>query len=451
MNQTLDLLFLGGTVVTGEGARRLDVGVRQGRVVAVEADLSGRAAEKEIDISARLLLPGVIDVHVHPVYADDMKATSCVAAYGGTTTLIHFAYARQGQSLEAAIQSFLEEGRAGSRLDFGLHGGLFDAERLVPEIPKAMELGIRSFKFFLTYVKQGWYTDDYNLMKAMDILAANGGLAMVHAENGGGIDYLEDKYLRGPLDSAKHFNDTRPPALEEEGIFRSIRFAEVSGCPLYIPHVSSAQTLRPLAQARAEGLTIYGEATPHHLMLTKALIETRGALAKVGPPLRADEDRLALWSALSNNLLQVAASDHAAKNKDPQSDFIEQGFGSPQAETLLPITHDEGVNKGRISLVRLVKTLTENPARIFGLYPQKGTIAVGSDADPVVFDPNRSFTINAVNQHSNVGYTLYEGRTVLGWPERSYQRGRLVLADGEILGQLGEGCFLKIAPPGTPL
>ena len=206
--------------------------------------------------------------------------------------------------------------------------------------------------------------------------------------------------------------------------------------------MTAARALRQIRRAQAEGKRVYAETCPQYLTLTEEIIEERGALAKIGPPIRTAEDRAALWEGLRDGSLQTVASDHAPKYKDVDGDFLEQPFGSPQVETLLPLTYDGGVNRGRISVVRLVQVLCENPARIFGLYPKKGTIAVGSDADLVVFDPNREFTIQAGNQHTNAGYTLYEGRTVLGWPEMSFQRGHRVLWQGQIVAEPGRGEFL---------
>ncbi len=442
MNSTYDLLLTGGLIVTGTGIQRADVAVRDGTVAAIGPDLPREEAREIIDITGKYLFPGIIDVHVHPVYLDDVEHSARVAAYGGTTTLLHFAYARTNESLLEQVEKMLNDAARRSPLDFGLHGGMFQAARQVPEIPQVMALGVRTFKFFLTYLKQGWYTDDYQLIKAMDILAERGGMAMVHAENGGAIDYLEDKYLKGPQASARLFNTSRPAALEEEAIFRAICLAEVTGCPLYIPHVTAARALRPIRQAQAEGRRVYGETCPQYLTLTEAVIESRGALAKIGPPIRTEDDRSALWKALADGTLSVVASDHAPKEKDPQGDFLLQGFGSPQIETLLPLTYDEGVNQGHIGIVRLAQVLCENPARIFGLYPRKGTIAVGSEADLVIFDPARRVTISAENQHSHAGYTLNEGRTVLGWPEATFQRGRRVLWQGEIVAEPGRGRFL---------
>jgi dihydropyrimidinase len=441
-----DLLFTGGTVVTGQGIQRADLGVRGEKVAAIAHDLPQEAAGEIIDVGGKYILPGVIDVHVHPVYLDSVEDCSCLAAYAGTTTMIHFAYARTGESLLDKVGEMKADGLAKSRLDFALHGGMFEAPRQVPEIPEVMELGVRTFKFFLTYLKQGWYTDDYELIKGMDILAERGGMAMVHAENGGAIDYLEDKYLKGPGASASYFNASRPAALEEEAVFRSIRLAEIVDCPLYIAHVTSARAVDLIRREQASGRKVYAETCPQYLTLTQEIIAERGALAKIGPPIRSSADRGAIWAGLGDGTLQVVSSDHAAKAKDLDGDFLEQGFGSPQMETLLPLVYDGGVNRGRISLVRLVQVLCENPARIFGLYPHKGTLAAGSDADLVVFDPNREFTIRAENQHSKAGYTLYEGRSVLGWPEMSYQRGRRVLWQGQVVVDPGAARFLPTSP-----
>ncbi|MCL4396124.1 MAG: hypothetical protein M1482_15205, partial [Chloroflexi bacterium] len=215
MDKPFDLLLTGGVVVTGAGMRKADVAVRGDKTAAVEPGLSSADAKQVVDVTGKYIFPGIIDVHVHPVYLDNVEDCSRIAAYSGTTTLLHFAYARTGESLYDQVSKMLDDGRAHSRLDFGLHGGMFQAPTQVPEIPRVMELGVRTFKFFLTYLKQGWYTDDYQLIKAMDLLAQRGGMAIVHAENGGAIDYLEDKYLKGADGTARDFNRSRPPALGE--------------------------------------------------------------------------------------------------------------------------------------------------------------------------------------------------------------------------------------------
>jgi dihydropyrimidinase len=442
MDRRFELVLKGGIVVTGDGMRKADVGIRDESIAAVAPDLPHEAADEVVHVNGRYVFPGVIDVHVHPVYLDSVEDCSRVAAYGGTTTILFYAYARLGDSLFQKVEEMLEDGLANSRLDFGLHGGMFEASQQLAEVPDVFELGVRSFKFFMPYIKEGWTTDDYHLMKGMDMLAELGGLAMVHAENGGAVDYLEDKYLTGPDASPDRFVDTHPAATEEEAIFRAIRMAEVAGCPLYIVHNTTARAMRHIREAREEGLPVFAETCPQYLTLTEEIIQERGALAKIGPPIRTVEDQAALWDALAEGTIQVVGTDHAPKDKDVDGDFLEQPFGSPQIETLLPLVYDGGVNTGRISPVRVAQVLCEDPARIFGLYPQKGTIAVGSDADLVVFDPSQEFTIRFENQHSNAGYTLYEGRTVLGWPEMSFQRGRRVLWQGEIVAEPGKAQFL---------
>ncbi|MEA3339684.1 MAG: amidohydrolase family protein [Chloroflexota bacterium] len=451
MKEQFDLLLTGGIIVTGERIRRADVGVRGEIIAAIEPDLPREAVPENgvIDVTGKYVFPGIIDVHVHPVYLDSVQDCSRVAAYGGTTTLLHYAYARTGDNLVQKVEEMLEDGLENSLLDFSLHGGMFEAHKQLADVPQVFEMGVRTFKFFMPYIKQGWTTDDYHLAKAMDMLAELGGMAMVHAENGGAIDYLEDKYLTGPDAAdkkhplAKYFNTTRPAAMEEEAIFRAIRMAEVMECPLYIAHNTTARAIRHIREAQEAGLPVYAETCPQYLTLTKEILEERGALAKIGPPIRTAADRAGLWDALAEGVIQTVATDHAPKHKDVDGDFLEQPFGAPQIETLLPLVYDGGVNSGRISVVRLVQVLCENPARIFGLYPKKGAIAVGSDADLVVFDPARAFTIRAENQHSNAGYTLYEGRNLLGWPEMTFQRGRRVLWRGEIVAEPGRAQFLE--------
>ncbi len=446
METTYDLLLVNGTVVTGSGVSRSDIGINGEIITSIESDLSHHNAREIINVSNKYIFPGVIDVHVHPVYLDNVQDCSRIAAYGGTTTLLHFAYARPGESLLHEVRSMRDDGLANSHLDFGLHGGIFDAESQLSEISAVMDLGVKTIKFFMLYLKQQWHTNDYFLLQGMHKLSELGGMAMIHCENGGGIDFLEDKYLTAPNASAQLFNLTRPDALEEEAVFRAIRLAEVANCPLYIVHMTAARALRHINEARQLGQQVYAETCPQYLTLTKEIIERVGALAKIGPPIRDAVDREALWEALANDTIQIVSTDHAPKKKDPSGNFLEQPFGSPQIETLLPLIYDGGVNQGKLSVVRMVQVLCENPARIFGLYPKKGTISVGSDADLVVFDPTQRYTLRTENQHSNAKYTLYEGHSLLGWPVMSFQRGRHVLWEGEIVSQPGKGEFLPTNP-----
>ena len=442
MAEKYDVLIRKGLVVTGSGVRKADVGIKGEKIVAVKPGLLEKEASRSINASGKYVMPGVIDVHVHPVYEDDMGGLSFTAAYGGITTLIHFAYAKPGMKLIDTIKNYQEEGLKKSYLDFGIHGTLFDPSSQIEEISKAFDLGVASFKMFMTYAKLKWMTDDYHLTAAMDLIAECGGLAMVHAENGLVTDYLEDRSLKRGEDQKKLFLKTRPDLLEAEAIFRALTIAAVTRCPLYIVHLSTAKGVIPLQQARAEGQRVYVETCPQYLTMTDAKLQKLGPLAKIGPPLRTEKDRLALWKAMKQGIIDVVASDHAPKAKRMEDPFFEAPYGSPQAETMLTITYDEGVNKGRIKPSKLVQLFSENPAKIFGLYPKKGAIQKGSDADLVVFDPKYVHTIQHETLHSRAPYTLYEGRRCLGKPVLTMQRGKILVENGEIKGKPGEGRFL---------
>jgi dihydropyrimidinase len=443
MRNSYDFIIRGGLVVTGSEIRKADVGIKGEEIVSIEIELPSEDANRVIDATGKYVMPGVIDVHVHPVYEDDMGGLSFTAAHGGTTTLIHFGYAKPGMKLIDTIRKYQEEGLEKSYLDFGIHGTLFDPSSQIEEIPKAFDLGVSSFKMFMTYAKLKWMTDDYYLTAAMDLIAERGGLAMVHAENGLVTDYLEDRSLKRGEDQKKVFLKTRPDYLEAEAIFRALSIAAVTDCPIYIVHLSTERGVAPLQQARAEGRKIYVETCPQYLTMTDAKLQELGPLAKIGPPLRTEKDRLALWKAIQNGIIDVVASDHAPKTKKVDDPFFEAPYGSPQAETMLAVTYDEGVNTGRIGLCKMVQLFSENPAKIFGLYPKKGVIQKGSDADLILFDPNQIHTIQYRTQHSGAPYTLYEGRRCLGMPTLSMQRGKILIEGGEMKGRAGDGRFLR--------
>jgi len=431
MAELFDLLIQSGVVVTGTGMVRADVGIQGETIAAVAPSLPADDAKRILDATGRLVLPGIIDVHIHPVYLDNIHDASISAAFGGTTTMIHY-----------AIKEFRDDGLQNSLTDFGLHAGLFDVANQIEELPGAFKLGVTSFKVFLTYAKLKWMTDDYWLMATLDVVGQEGGLVAVHAENGLATDYLEDKYNRMKLPALEAFTRTRPDVLEAEAINRVIAMAQVAGCPVYIPHVSAARGLDPIRRAREAGQVVYAETCPQYLTLTEEVLWKRGAQAKIGPPLRTPKDIEGLWQGIQDGIIDTIATDHAPKAKEVGDDFFEAPYGSPQAETLLTVTYDAGVNAGRISVPRLVQLLSETPARIFGYYPRKGTIAPGADADLVLFDPAEPYTIEQANQHSQANYTLYEGREGLGRPVLVMQRGRVLIEEGQLAGTAGQAQYL---------
>lgn len=445
MEKEFDLLLSGGLLVTGDGISRSDIAIRGWKIAALDREVLPQRAREVIDVQGRFILPGIIDVHTHPLYEDDFETTSLTAAWGGTTTLIHYSYAFHHEHVVDAIEKAIDEGGRCSCLDFGLHVGLFEVEKQYRQIPEAFHLGVRTFKMFMTYAKLGRMTSDYYLAAAMDLIAKNGGMAMVHAENGLATDYLEDKFNAEGVPAIEAFTRMRPAALEAEAIHRAIAIAEVSGCPIYIPHVSAARGLEPIVRARNGGQRVFAETCPQYLLLTEEDLFKWGPLAKIGPPLRTFQDNEALWGGLADGTIDVVASDHAPKAKNREDDFFEAAYGSPQAETLFPLLYDAGVNEGRISLPRLVQVLSETPARIFGLYPRKGSLQVGSDADLMVLDPAARHVLSGKTQHSKAGYTLYEGRQCLGRPWMTFQRGKVVLNQDRLMVRAGNGQFIPLS------
>ncbi len=448
--ERFDLAITGGTVISGSGRRRVDVGIRDGRVAALEESLGGRA-DRVIEAADCYLLPGIVDAHVHPMHAETLLTASEAAAFGGVTTLLHFIYLTPQRGLVESLQAAREEAEASSYLDFGFHATVTDASRRMLEFRDAVEMGVRSFKFFMAYQKRGMLTTDRELLDALEMIARLGGLAMVHAENGAITDALEERARAEGRTRPVDYPATRPAVAEQEATHRALALANVAGCPLYVVHVSCAEALDRVLAARRQGQApVYAETCPHYLALTgdEAMLRF-GALAKIAPPLRSRDDVEALWHAIANREIDTIASDHSAfapeEKMSPGGNVFDVGFGAPGLETLLTVTHDEGVNRGRIDLERLVELLAEAPARIFGL-SGKGRIAPGADADVVIFDPAVTREVSDDGLHGRAYYSLYSGRTVRGVPRTVIQRGEVVVDDGELLARPGQGHFVAAQP-----
>ena len=457
-----DCVIRGGLVVSGKGITRADILVGNGVIQQVGENLE---APKAIDASGKYVFPGILDVHNHPVYADKMDTFSISAAYGGVTTIIPFfgnlaAWGTPGKTSEV-IKKMIEESERISYLDFAVHAAFFAEDDVKAEVPELLKMGVPSFKMFMTYPKRGMMMPDDKMLAAMAVAAADGGLAMVHAENGYAIDYLVEKFIAEGKVSREYFMPSQPNILEVDAVQKAATYAALTDCPLYFVHLSAREVPEIITGMKQEGRRIYGETCPQYLSLTNQSVLEKGALGKVGPPLREKEDNEAIWQGLASHAIDTVASDScnvkveqkewggASKNliagpgvKPRPGNIFEARFGMPSVESMLQVVYHDGVNGERITLPRLVQTMCENPAKIFGLYPKKGVIQEGSDADIVVFDPSIPSTLSAEKMHSNADYTLFEGKEVMGAPVFSMQRGEVIIEDGQLRRKQGSAKFL---------
>jgi dihydropyrimidinase len=435
-------LIENGLILYPEKTEKLNIGI-EGDVIRLLPSAQATEAAVRIDATGCYILPGLIDPHVHPLYVDDLGRVSYSATFGGVTTMLHYASIKPGEQPLEVILKMKEEGERVSHVDFGLHASFFDTNNQLSAIPNLAARGVRSFKMFTAYEKLGWMTDDHALIRAFDLIAAHSGMACVHAENGRAIDYLEDKHK--PM-TADNILDSSPALLDKEAIFRTICFARLTGCPLYLPHLSSRKGLEALALGREEGASFYSETCPHYLAFDWDTLKTRGPLGKLRPPVKSAEDREALWRAIEDVHIDTIGSDHAPKAKQPTDDFEAAPYGAPGVETILPSLWELGVNANRITPFDIVRLCCENPARIFGLFPRKGRLDDGADADIVIFDPTQKWRIEHAHQHSKAPYTLFEGMSCRGRIQKVFSRGRLLVDGEKFISPAAPGKFLETKP-----
>ena len=464
----MSLLIKNGRVITASDDYVADVYCTDGRVTAIGKELPPDRfkADRTIDASGKYVMPGGIDVHTHlnmpfggTTSADDFESGTIAAAFGGTTSIVDFAIQYRGSTMRHALDDWRRRADGKAVIDYGFHmivteledAGLGEMDRLV------RDEGITSFKLFMAYPGV-FMVDDQTIFRALRRTGDNGGLVCMHAENGGVIDELVKEALRKGDTAPKYHALTRPPRAEGEATGRAIALAELAGVPIYIVHLSAAHALEKVRDARDMGLPAYAETCPQYLFLSYDNYEEpgfNGAKYVMSPPLREKWHQDVLWKGLAKNDLQVISTDHCpfcmAEQKElGKDDFSKIPNGAPGIETRLTLVHDGGVRAGRISMNRFVELCSTTPARMFGLFPRKGTIAIGSDADIVVFDPSRSATLGVKTLHMNVDYNPYEGRTVQGAPSVVISGGEVVVDGDAFVGWKGSGRFLKRGPSQAP-
>jgi dihydropyrimidinase len=450
----------GGLVITASDELQADVLIEGERVVALAAADSAAArgwtAETEIDAIGKYVIPGGVDAHTHmempfggTLAADTFETGTRAAAWGGTTTIVDFAIQSVGGSLRAGLDAWHAKAEGNCAIDYAFHMIMSDVnEGSLKEMDVLVDEGVTSFKLFMAYPGV-FYSDDGRILRAMQRSAGNGGLIMMHAENGIAIDVLVEQALAAGHTDPRYHGEVRHQLLEAEATHRAIQLARVAGAPLYVVHVSAEQAVAEVAAARDLGLNVFGETCPQYLFLsTDNLAEPgfEGAKYVCSTPLRPREHQEALWRGLRTNDLQVVSTDHCpfcfSGQKDlGRGDFSKIPNGLPGVENRLDLLH-QAVVDGRITRRRWIEIACATPARMFGLYPRKGTIAPGADADIVIYDPADGYTMSAQTHHMNVDYSAYEGKQVSGRARTVLSRGTVIIDGGEYLGHAGQGSYL---------
>jgi dihydropyrimidinase len=448
-----DLVVRGGTVVTASDSFAADIGVRSGRVAAIGEALA--PGTTEIAAAGLLVLPGGVDVHTHldvevggVLTADDFESGTVAAACGGITTICDYAWQSRGQSLMQAIEAWEVKAKGRAHIDYGFHVVVSDAtDDTLAEMPRLVAAGYPSVKVFMI---NEFGIGDEALLRLFGAARAAGVIVNVHAENGNMLDHCASGMRAAGRLDPRHYAESRPPLAEAEATRRAIDYAALVDAEVYIVHLSCADALEAVSAARRRGIRVWAETRPIYLALTEeryAVGGTEAAKFIGAPPLRSGLDQAALWDGLRSGDIQTIGSDNTSWTVEQKSagahDFTRVPYGVPGLETEMRVIYSEGVAKGRIPLQTFVAAFATNPARIFGLYPRKGTIAVGSDADFVLFDPQRKSVVDERQLHSRAGYDPFHGFHLAGGPVMTVSRGEVVARDGQILSRAGRGQHLE--------
>jgi len=455
---SFDTIIRNGSVVTATDTYVADVAISNAKIAAIGKDLPSQNTAHLIDASEKLVLPGGIDVHTHldmpfggTTSADDFETGTRAAAFGGTTTLIDFAIQYKGQPLRQAFDTWMSKASNKAVCDYAFHCIVTDVSGgQLSEMNDLVHEGVTSFKLFMAYPGV-FMLDDGSIFKALQTTSKNGGLVCMHAENGSAIDVIVQQALAEGKKAPKYHALTRPTTAEAEATARAIALAEMAGAPIYIVHLSCNDALEKVREARDRGLPVYAETCPQYLYLSIENFDApgfEGAKYVFTPPLREKWHQEKLWNGLKCDHLQVVSTDHCPfcfkeQKELGRDDFTKIPNGGPGIEHRMSLIYSGGVASGRFSVNRFVELVSTTPARLFGLYPRKGTIAVGSDADLVMFDPKRKHTISANTHHMRVDYSMFEGIQVTGMPDVVLSRGKVVVEGEKFLGRAGQGEFLR--------
>ena len=468
-----EILIKGGRIVTAVDDYSADILICNGKIEAIGRELNREQAIHH-DVTGLLVMPGGIDVHTHmenvqgpAITCDTFASGTKSAAFGGTTTIIDFALQTKGQSPKATFDQHIAKAAPQVCIDYSFHIIITDADQpYLNELPDLINAdGVSSFKMFMAYPGV-LMVDDGAIFRAMRKVGDHGGMINLHAENGSVIDVLIQEALDQGHTSPKYHALTRPRLMEAEATHRAIRIAELAEIPVYIVHLSAPEALAAVVEARDRGIPAFAETCPHYLFLDSSEYDRPGfdaAKFVMTPPLRDHHCQHALWRGLRFDDLQVVATDHCPfcfnensqglyKSKQlGQTNFAQIPNGAPGVEFRIPLLYDGGVRAGKITLNRFVQLVSTAPAKMFGLFPRKGTIAVGSDADILIFNPDTLHTLSATTHHSNVDYSLYEGMTVTGKVEKVFLRGELIVDGDHWLGREGQGQYQRRSASGRIL
>ncbi|MFX0078924.1 MAG: dihydropyrimidinase [Candidatus Hermodarchaeota archaeon] len=453
----LDMIVKNGTIVTATETIQADIGITGEKIAVISKDLEPDSGTQVIDAKGLCVFPGAIDVHVHfqlpfsgTISADDFENGTKAAAMGGVTTVIDFAIQQKGHSIMEAVKARRREADGKVCIDYGLHAAITDwNEATQAEIKEVIDYGIPTFKMFMIYKNEGWMADDGMLFQALEETKKYGGMIGVHAESVDVLEMLIERYAQEKEKWGAYAHTlSRPDYTESEAVQRAIKWAEVTGGRLYIVHMSAGESAQYVHDAKERGVDVYAETCPQYLLLDDSVFKgENGHLYATCPQIKKMEDNTQLWQGLVNGDIQVIATDTCTFDTKQKAmwdgDFRKIPFGLPGVETMFPLMYTEGVGKQRFSVHHLIGLASTNPAKLFGMYPQKGTIAVGSDADIVIFDPNKKITLHAKDLQTNCDWSPFEDWQLTGYPNTTITRGKVVVSDGKFVGEIGHGQFLK--------